>query len=212
MLVVLVVGGGAPQGQEDSWSWTAEQEPPGQKKTIMEPFWKQKNNYWTILRKWTIMEPFWEKTTIEPFWEKNQLWNHFEEEKMQLLNPFEERAIMEQFQKKKIIVPFWEKKAIMEPFSGKQLTLRKGKSCSYWWHWRTCSELGSLFQLQWEIVAKSTPPSFPEITILHRFGPNINTQNRTTRICRFCLRGWILRKRPTFGHVIIFWWRCSVHL
>ena len=159
------------------------------------------------------MEPFWEKTTIEPFWEKHQLWNHFEEEKMQLLNPFEERAIIEQFQKKNYCTILRTKgnygtifrKTVDFEERKKLFILMTWENLQWTWFFiptvgRDCSQ------------EMSTPPSFPEITILHRFGPKINTQNRTTRICRFCWWGWILRKRPTFGHVIIFWWRCSVHL
>ena len=55
---------------------------------------------------------------------KKQSLNNFEAEKMQL-------AIIEQFQKKPLLYHFEKKKTIMEPFSGKQLILRKGKSCLY---------------------------------------------------------------------------------
>ena len=174
---------------------------------------KAKNNYWTILRKRTIMEPFWEKTTIEPFWEKHQLWNHLEEEKMQLLNRFEERAIIEQFQKKNYCT-ILRKKGNYGTIFRKTVDFEERKKLfilmtleNFQWTWFFIPTAVRDWSKE-----MSTPPSSPEITILHRFGPKINTQNRTTRICRFCWRGWILPKRPTFGHVIIFWWRCSVHL
>ena len=127
-------------------------------------------------------------------------------------------AIIEQFQKKKpLLYHFEKKKTIMEPFSGKQLILRKGKSCLYWCLWRTCSETGSPFQLQWEIVAKKCPLPHPFQKLQYCTGldqkliHNIGLQGYVDFVGEdeFCVKRLLLETLSIFGEGVLFTYKES---